>query len=152
MMKSNAYIWIVLLFCMGIGGVVLLLNFLGILTSGYEIVPHLITVASVVLGMVTLTLTIMMAIKDGTAYQMAKSRSPELLQQIYGYASSALISGIITIIGAITTLTTKHLVIQFPFYKGICIWGLATAFSFMIGTVSMSYLQSIQLLRFDDEV
>ena len=151
MMKSNAYIWIGLLLCMGIGGVVVVLNSLGILTSGYEIVPHLITVASIVLGMVTLTLTIMMAFKDGTAYQMAKSRRPELLQQIYGYASSALISGIVTIIGAIITLTTKLLVSQFPIYKGICVWGLATAFSFMIGTVTMSYLQSIQLLRIDDE-
>lgn len=148
---SKAYIWVMFIVSAIFGGLVLVLSTYGILSSGYEVIPNLIVVASIVMGMVTLTLTIMMAIKGGTAYKMAKRRRPEILEQIYGYASAALISGLFTIGLSLLIIMTKQYISSSTIYKGGCVWGLATTFAFMIVTVAMSYWQSIQLLGIDDE-
>lgn len=148
----KAYIWVMLILSAVVGVIVMMLNRVGIFTSGYDVIPHLIVVASIVMGMVTLTLTIMMAIKGGNAYKLAKRRKPEILEQIYCFSSSALVSGMFTIILSIIIIMTKQFVIKSTLYKSGCIWALSTAFVYMIITVGISYWQSIQLLQIDDEV
>ena len=148
----KAYIWVMLIVSAVVGVIVMMLNRVGFFTSGYDVIPHLIVVASIVMGMVTLTLTIMMAIKGGNAYILAKTRKPEILEQIYGFSSAALISGMFTIVLSIIIIMTKQYVMKYAFYKSCCVFMLTTAFVYMIITVSTSYWQSIQLLQIDDEL
>lgn len=150
-MKSKAYIWILITISCVISLIVMILNYQGILKSGMEILQHIITVDSIILGFVTLTLTIIMTIKDGSIYRKVKKVEPRIIQQIYGYSTSSLMASIISILLSLVIIMTKEYIDSSVIYKEICVFLSAAIFIYMILSVMMSYWQSIQMLQLDDE-
>lgn len=53
-MKNKAFIWVLIIISFVISTVVVILNYKGILKSGMELLQHIITVDSIILGFVTL--------------------------------------------------------------------------------------------------
>lgn len=123
----------------------------GIISSGMECIPHILTVSSIVLGVVTLVLTIMISIRDGKIYKYTQSEHSKLLVQIYGFTISSLIASAFTIVLSICIILTQKLIFKCFIYKYICIFTLSIAFIYMILAVAMSFIQSIQMLRLDDD-
>lgn len=150
-MKKYAYIWVIMLISMVGAFVITLLNKCGRIKSGLEILPHIITIDSIILGLVTLTLTIMMTIRDGAIYRKAKERNPDILTQVYGYSTAALVASMLSVLLSIWILLTRACLDKSPLYKSCCVFFSTMFFIFMIISVTISYSQSIQLLRLDDE-
>ena len=150
-MKNKAFICVLIIISFVISSVVVILNYKGILKSGMELLQHIITVDSIILGFVTLTLTIMMTIKDGSIYKKVKRVEPRIIQQIYGYSTSSLLTSIISIVLSLIIIMTKQYVDCCAIYKTICVFFSSALFVYMILSVLMSYLQSIQMLQLDDD-
>lgn len=148
--NNNWYIVVILIISIIFSVVVIFLYIKGFLTSGMECIPHIITVSSIVLGVVTLVLTIMISIRDGKIYKYTQSKNPELLTQIYGYTISSLIASAISIVLSLFIILTKELISKYYIYKCICVCILSITFIYMVLSVSMSFIQSIQMLRLDD--
>lgn len=148
--ENNLYIVVMFIISVVLSAVVTVLYGKGILTSGMECIPHILTVSSIVLGVVTLVLTIMISIRDGQIYKYAKSEKPELLTQIYGYTISSLIASAFSIVISLCIILTHELIAKYCIYKYICICILSIAFIYMVLSVSMSFIQSIQMLLLDD--
>ena len=127
------------------------LHEINIFRCEYEILEYIITVDSIVLGVVTLTLTIIMTIRDAKIYRKAKERRPEIIQQIYDYSTSALFSSIISIIVSILILLAKEQIEKNNYMKIGAILLSVFFFVKMLAAAVLSYWQSIQLLRLDDE-
>lgn len=147
---NNWYIVVILIISIFFSVVVIFLYIKGIFTSGMECIPHILTVSSIVLGVVTLVLTIMISIRDGKIYKFTQSRNPKLLTQIYGYTISSLIASAISIALSLFIILTKELITKCYIYKYICVCILSITFIYMVLAVSMSFIQSIQMLRLDD--
>jgi len=147
---NNMYIIAFLLLSIVFGAFVTVLSGLRIITSGMECIPHILTVSSIVLGVVTLVLTIMISIREGKIYNYAQLYKPDIIEQIYGYTISSLISSALSICFSLWIILTKKLIEKSIIYKYMCVFFISLVFVYMILSVSMSFLQSIQLLRLDD--
>ncbi len=149
--KKKAYIFIFLLISIIISIITVLLYKQKIINSCMEIIPHIITVASIVLGIITLVLTVLISIRDGKTYKWLKTNKPNILEQTYGFAISALIGSLISIITSLLILVTKDTLIKCAVYKYLCAFILSTSFVYMILSVITSFSQSIQMLQISDE-
>lgn len=93
----------------------------------------------------------MISIRDGKIYKYTQSEHSKLLVQIYGFTISSLIASAFTIVLSICIILTQKLIFKCFIYKYICIFTLSIAFIYMILAVAMSFIQSIQMLRLDDD-
>lgn len=147
---SNLY-WIILLIISIILSIVICcLNQENILKPGLDIIQHLLTVASIVLGIITLNLTILISIRDGIVYQKIKETKEKIIKQLYGYAIASIVSSAIVIGLSLLILSTKQIMYDNSNYKHICIVLLSASFINMIFDTSMSFIQNVQLLKLDD--
>lgn len=150
--NHNAY-WILFLSISVILSIIIaFLNYKRILSPGFDIIQHILTISSIVLGIITLNLTIVLSIRDGKVYKNIKEKHKNLFSQLFGYAISAIISSASVIFVSLLILSTKHYVYSYLLYKMICIFSLSTCFINMIIDTAMSFLQNIQLLKLEDEL
>ena len=148
---NNAYWIIFLIISFGLSIIISILNFKRIISPGLDIIQHLLTVSSIVLGIITLNLTIILSIREGKVYKTIKEKHKNLLSQLFGYATSAIVSSASVIFVSLLILSTKHYIYSYLIYKIICILFLSTSFLNMIMDTAMSFFQNIQLLKLDDE-
>ena len=120
------------------------------MTPSLEIIQHLLTVASIVLGIITLNLTILLSIREGKIYTIIKEQHQNLMSQLFGYAIAAIISSATVIVISLLILSTKQFVIENKTYRAFSIISLSMSFINMIFDTSFSFIQNIQLLKQDD--
>lgn len=149
--KNKAYIFIFLIVSIFCSAIVAVLYYNKVLSSGMEVIPHIITVSSIAMAVITLVLTILMSIREGKVYKHIRSHRPDILSQVYGYTISSLVSSFVSIILSIIVLMTKDAISNCAIYKYACIILLSQSFIYMTMSATMSFFQSIQMLRLDDD-
>ncbi len=149
-LKNNLYWIIVALLSCILSFFILHLNKEKILTPSLEIIQHLLTVASIVLGIITLNLTILLSIREGKIYAIIKANHSNLMSQLFGFAVAAIISSAAVIAISLLILSTKQFVTGNRIYRAFSIVSLSMSFINMIFDTSFSFIQNIQLLKQDD--
>ena len=124
------------------------LKYKKIITRGSELLPHIITFSTIVLGLVSLVFTIIVSIRDRSFYRLVKEKQPRILDQLFGCLIASVYASLLLVIFSMLAL-----VISFPnnILKFSLIFAISANFFFLLFTTVQMFKLSIEMLKLDDK-
>lgn len=146
--KKHTYIFIFLIISLAFSIATCFFNYFGLIVNGMNVLPHIITFSTVILGVISLVFTIIVSIKDGEFYKMVMEKRPRIINQIFGSMKGATWASLFLILVSIIALTVN---IESTFIKYPLIFLISGCFYFLIITTLHMLQLSFQLLSFDSK-
>lgn len=145
---DNAYLFIFMIISIAVSVVVCILNNKGLITNGISLLPHVITFATIVLGLVSLVFTIIIGIRDRSFYKYVKSKRPDILEQLFGCLKFSVYDSLMLVFLSMVALIIRDLS---DFIKYMFIFLISCSFSFLAITTVQMFRLSVQMLKIDDK-
>lgn len=127
---------------------VCLLKYAEIITNGSELLPHVITFSTIVLGLVSLVFTIIISIRDRSFYQLIKEKQPKILDQLFGCLIASVYASLLLVIFSMVALVISH---SNAILKYSLIFIISVSFFFLLFTTAQMFKLSVEMLRLDDK-
>lgn len=146
--EENAYILIYMGISVLLSVIVCVLNYKKIIVNGIELLPHVITFATIVLGLVSLVFTIIIGIRDRKFYKSVKEKHPDILEQLFGCLRASVYASLVLVIFSMAALVIQNLN---GFVKYLFVFLISCSFSFLSITTVQMFRLSVQMLKLDDK-
>lgn len=125
-----------------------ILYFFNILKDIKNVLPHIITLSTVMLTVMGLVYTVIISIRDGKIYKLLKERLSKATDELYHLLKQSILLCVVVVLIAIAIMVTNVSNI----YAKYCICMLASyMFSKMLCSSTSAFLISVSLLEADDK-
>ena len=119
-----------------------------IITNGSELLPHVITFSTIVLGLVSLVFTIIISIRDRSFYRLVKEKQPRILDQLFGCLTASVYASLLLVIFSMTALVIS---LSNDVLKYSLIFIISASFFFLLLTTIQMFKLSVEMLKLDDK-
>lgn len=145
---NNIYIFTYIILSILISVIIIILYKYGLIENISEILPHIITFSTVILGVISLVMAIILQFRDSQLfYQIEKETS--YIQQLYFNVKSAIYMSILTILINILILSLSiEILHRFQLVKYILAFVDSFIFAMMLITSILAFCNSFQILMY----
>lgn len=145
---SHLYIFIFIIISIFISIIVCILKCKDIITNGSELLPHVITFSTIVLGLVSLVFTIIISIRDRSFYRLVKEKQPRILNQLFGCLTASVYASLLLVIFSMVALVISH---SNDILKYSLVFIISGSFFFLLLTTIQMFKLSVEMLKLDDK-
>lgn len=145
---NHSYLFVFIIVSIAISALVCFLKYKEIITNGSELLPHVITFSTIVLGLVSLVFTIVISIRDRSFYQLVKEKQPRILDQLFGCLTASVYASLLLVIFSMTALVIS---ISNDILKYSLIFIISVSFFFLLLTTIQMFKLSVEMLKLDDK-
>lgn len=145
---NNIYIFTYIILSILISVIIIILYKYRLIENISEILPHIITFSTVILGVISLVMAIILQFRDSQLfYQIEKETS--YIQQLYFNVKSAIYMSILTILINILILSLNiEILHRFQLVKYILAFVDSFIFAMMLITSILAFCNSFQILMY----
>lgn len=145
---NHFYLFVFIIVSIAISVFVCFLKYNKIITNGSELLPHVITFSTIVLGLVSLVFTIIISIRDRSFYQLVKEKQPRILDQLFGCLTASVYASLLLVIFSMTALVIS---LSNDILKYSLIFIISVSFFFLLLTTIQMFKLSVEMLKLDDK-
>ena len=142
------YLFVFIIVSIAISVFVCFLKYNKIITNGSELLPHVITFSTIVLGLVSLVFTIIISIRDRSFYRLVKEKQPRILDQLFGCLTASVYASLLLVIFSMTALVIS---LSNDVLKYSLIFIISASFFFLLLTTIQMFKLSVEMLKLDDK-
>lgn len=145
---NHFYLFVFIIVSIAISVFVCFLKYNKIITNGSELLPHVITFSTIVLGLVSLVFTIIISIRDRSFYRLVKEKQPRILDQLFGCLTASVYASLLLVIFSMTALVIS---LSNDVLKYSLIFIISASFFFLLLTTIQMFKLSVEMLKLDDK-
>lgn len=145
---NHFYLFVFIILSIAISVFVCFLKYNKIITNGSELLPHVITFSTIVLGLVSLVFTIIISIRDRSFYRLVKEKQPRILDQLFGCLTASVYASLLLVIFSMTALVIS---LSNDVLKYSLIFIISASFFFLLLTTIQMFKLSVEMLKLDDK-
>ena len=145
---NHFYLFVFIIVSIAISVFVCFLKYNKIITNGSELLPHVITFSTIVLGLVSLVFTIIISIRDRSFYRLVKEKQPRILDQLFGCLTASVYASLLLVIFSMTALVIS---LSNDILKYSLIFIISVSFFFLLLTTIQMFKLSVEMLKLDDK-
>lgn len=145
---NYSYLFVFIIVSIAISALICFLKYKEVITNGSELLPHVITFSTIVLGLVSLVFTIIISIRDRSFYQLVKEKQPRILDQLFGCLTASVYASLLLVIFSMTALVIS---LSNDILKYSLIFIISVSFFFLLLTTIQMFKLSVEMLKLDDK-